>query len=156
MSHVSWTTFEKSRKPINLCYIVPISASGDQPQQISKYMALPVWIIPAGCQSLNTLVQCRGAKSHVYDMFAGQGVVSSRAVSVYCDLLRISSDRVFCIYGCMDCTKLIAADFSPPHSCPLKPFLFLLLLLFCLIYFLLLLFILLLFVSILLCILIHI
>ena len=59
-------------------------------------MALPVWIIPAGCQSQTTLVQCRGAKSHVYDMYTGQGVVSSRAVFVYCDLLRLSYDRVFC------------------------------------------------------------
>ncbi|VDO29797.1 unnamed protein product [Haemonchus placei] len=40
-------------------------------------MTLPVWIIPAGCQSQITLVQCRGAKSHVYDMYTGQGVVSS-------------------------------------------------------------------------------
>ena len=60
-------------------------------------MTLPVWIIPAGCQSQITLVQCRGAKSHVYDMYTGQGVVSSRAVFVYCDLLRLSSDRVFCL-----------------------------------------------------------
>ena len=59
-------------------------------------MAFPVWIIRTGCQSQITLVQCRGAKSHVYDMYAGQGVVSSRAVFVYCDLLRLSSDRVFC------------------------------------------------------------
>uniref|UniRef100_A0A0K0DGF9 Uncharacterized protein n=1 Tax=Angiostrongylus cantonensis TaxID=6313 RepID=A0A0K0DGF9_ANGCA len=43
-------------------------------------MALPGRVIPPGCQSQNTLVQCRGAKSHVYDMYAGQGVVSSRAV----------------------------------------------------------------------------
>ena len=60
-------------------------------------MTLPVWIIPAGCQSQITLVQCRGAKSHVYDMYTGQGVVSSRAVFVYCDLLRLSFDRVFCL-----------------------------------------------------------
>lgn len=62
-----------------------------------QYVALPVWIIPAGCQSQITLVQCRGAKSHVYDMYTGQGVVSSRAVFVYCDLLRLSYDRVFCL-----------------------------------------------------------
>ena len=30
-------------------------------------------------------------------MYTGQGVVSSRAVFVYCDLLRLSYDRVFCL-----------------------------------------------------------
>uniref|UniRef100_A0A1I7WKR8 Uncharacterized protein n=1 Tax=Heterorhabditis bacteriophora TaxID=37862 RepID=A0A1I7WKR8_HETBA len=39
--------------------------------------------IPIGCQSQITLVQCRGAKSLAYDLYTGQGVVSSRAVSLY-------------------------------------------------------------------------
>nr|CAR63620.1 hypothetical protein [Angiostrongylus cantonensis] len=33
MSRVLWTIREKSRKAINLCYIVPISASGLQGEQ---------------------------------------------------------------------------------------------------------------------------
>ena len=73
-------------------------------------MTLPVWIIPAGCQSQITLVQCRGAKSHVYDMYTGQGVVSSRAVFVYCDLLRLSFDRVFCL-------PILLTYFNRPFLC---------------------------------------
>uniref|UniRef100_A0A1I7WD77 Uncharacterized protein n=1 Tax=Heterorhabditis bacteriophora TaxID=37862 RepID=A0A1I7WD77_HETBA len=59
-------------------------------------MALPMGRIPIGCQSQITLVQCRGAKSLAYDLYTGQGVVSSRAVSLYCDLLRLSFDWMFC------------------------------------------------------------
>ena len=43
-----------------------------------------------------TLVRCRGAKSLVYDLITDQGVVSSRAVSLHCDLLRLSLDWALC------------------------------------------------------------
>ena len=43
-----------------------------------------------------TLVRCRGAKSLVYDLITDQGVVSSRAVLLYCDLLRLSLDWALC------------------------------------------------------------
>ena len=59
-------------------------------------MAWPVEGISAGCQRQITLVQRRGAKSLAYDLFTSQGVVFSRAVLLYCDLLRLSSDWLLC------------------------------------------------------------
>lgn len=48
----------------------------------------------AGCYSQITLVPCQGANSLAYDLLTNQGVVSSRAVPIYCDLLRLSFDWV--------------------------------------------------------------
>ena len=44
----------------------------------------------------STLVRCRGVESLVYDLITDQGVVSSRAVLLYCDLLRLSLDWALC------------------------------------------------------------
>ena len=57
-------------------------------------MAWPVDISSAGCHSQTTLVPCRGVNSLTYDLLTNQGVVSSRAVPIYCDLLRLSFDWV--------------------------------------------------------------
>ena len=57
-------------------------------------MTLPVDGTSAGCQSQITLVPRQGANSLAYDLLTGQGVVSSRAVPIYCDLLRLSFDWV--------------------------------------------------------------
>ena len=63
-------------------------------------MAWPVDISSAGCHSQITLVPCRGVNSLTYDLLTNQGVVSSRAVPIYCDLLRLSSYRFFMFTLC--------------------------------------------------------
>lgn len=57
-------------------------------------MAWLIDILSVSCQSQITLVPCQGANSLVYDLLTDQGVVSSRAVPIYCDLLRLSFDWV--------------------------------------------------------------